>query len=772
MLASQSNVLPTLASQPLPRHVRHLLKSALKNASVDLERSVGAAITDFEQLVVRELERASFGAALDRWKLVLTIIERARPDIVRNFLANLEAELANLQQPQVVRGQLQTRYQAGDVLALVDDHEIEETSALTDAATRAELQNSLPLFLLGQRFGVLAGRPAFDAETLPIGPQGLCRSIRHAVERLGLDVDVRLMFYRSFERQVMPHYGALVDVINTDLARSGVLEHLQYVPVRARRTEQKPAAAAGSEPLPNRTGNIGSLAARGETRGSADNGETAVGPAAARPPRGAPPVEDAVAILRELMASRRQLLGKLHPDRLRGGREATRVVSAADLQEVLRSLQAKANSPMLGHGRNTMRQVAHLKQDMLAMLRRTSHNEEAPALAEEHSDAIDVVGMLYDVLMKDVRPGSAASSLLSKLEVPLIRAALQDPAFPTLPEHPARQLLNSVAETGLRWLDEENSDPSLASQLHSIVDRVVHDYQGDSAVFRDVQQELQQHLQTLSRKADAAERRHVEAARGKEKLMLAREHAAECMEALLKDITLPRFTRTMLTQAWADVMALTSLRQGQDSPDWERQLEVGRRLIELAQRPADQVSESPTADLDLQREIEEGLAKVGYQGDDVSAIATRLVHPNSAQLDDAGSRTELTMRLKARARLGEDLSIIKERSIPLTSAEQVEMERIKEVPVGTWFEFTDTANAEKVRRRLSWLSTVTGDALFVNQRGQKNAEYTLPRLARLVAKGQVRIIEEEKGTVIDRCWEGVMAALRTFAVPVDGESTS
>ena len=227
MLASQSNVVPTLASQPLPRHVRHLLTSVLKNASVDLERSVGAAITDFEQVVVRELERASFGAALDRWKLVLTTIERARPDIVRNFLANLEAELANLQQPQVVRGQLQTRYQAGDVLALVDDHEIEETSALTDAATRAELQNSLPLFLLGQRFGVLAGRPAFDAETLPIGPQGLCRSIRHAVERLGLDVDVRLMFYRSFERQVMPHYGALVDVINTDLAHrvASVTEH-------------------------------------------------------------------------------------------------------------------------------------------------------------------------------------------------------------------------------------------------------------------------------------------------------------------------------------------------------------------------------------------------------------------------------------------------------------------------------------------------------------------------------------------------------------------
>ena len=111
----------------------------------------------------------------------------------------------------VVRGQMTTRFRRADEMSLVNDQEIEETSALTDAATRAELQNSLPLFLLGQRFGVLAGRPAFDAETLPVGPQALCRSIRRAVERIDLDVSVRLLLYRAFERQVMRDFGSLVE---------------------------------------------------------------------------------------------------------------------------------------------------------------------------------------------------------------------------------------------------------------------------------------------------------------------------------------------------------------------------------------------------------------------------------------------------------------------------------------------------------------------------------------------------------------------------------
>ena len=93
-----------------------------------------------------------------------------------------------------------THFRRADEMSLVNEEEIEETSALTDAATRAELQNSLALFLLGQRFGVLAGRPAFDSETLPVGPQALCRSIRRAVERIGLDTSARLLMYRSFER--------------------------------------------------------------------------------------------------------------------------------------------------------------------------------------------------------------------------------------------------------------------------------------------------------------------------------------------------------------------------------------------------------------------------------------------------------------------------------------------------------------------------------------------------------------------------------------------
>ena len=783
--ASQSPALPTLTSQALPRRVRELLRSVLKVMTPDLEHGVKGAIREFEQLLYRQIEGSMDQALGAQWQLAQDKVAHSSADILLNFMNAFEAEIANLQDPQIVRGQLQARHRRGDELALVNDLEIEETSALTDAATRAELQHSLQLFLLGQRFGVLAGRPAFDVEMLPVGPQALCRSLRRVTEGLELDVQARLLFFRAFERQVMPVYGNMVEAINTELARGGVLPNLQYVPIRARRVEQKPGAGMQQEVIDHRLSLSGSTTERtartvlrnrsGSFEGEAAN---AIPPDLARQAaellmamaRGQGDIanDQGYNLLRQLMSSRRQLLGKLNPDRNRDSREAPHVVGATDLQEALRGMQQRPISPVIAHGRATPRNVGHLKQDMLALLRRVSPNQEAPALSEEHNDALDLVGMLYDNLMRDVKPGSTAATLLSKMQVPLMRVALQDSGFFTRHEHPARQMLNTIAETSTHWLSDDDSD-GLAKQMHSIVDRAVHDYKGDPTVFNDVVQELIAHLQILSRKAEVAEKRHVEAARGKEKLTLAREHATQAVEALIKGQKLPRFTKTMLSQAWTDVMALTALRQGEDSLAWKRQLQVAERLIEISQQPEGAHPDQLDPEQGLQREIEEGLNKVGYQGDDVAAIARRLVHPNDK--DDTSSRTELTMRLKAQARLGEERPALRGRRIPLTSAEEAEMERIQQAPVGTWFEFVINPQGDRVRRRMSWLSTATGDALFVNQRGQKNAEYTLDSLARLMAKGQVAIVEEEKTSAIDRAWENVLNALRSFAVPGDTEET-
>jgi hypothetical protein len=207
-------------------------------------------------------------------------------------------------------------------------------------------------------------------------------------------------------------------------------------------------------------------------------------------------------------------------------------------------------------------------------------------------------------------------------------------------------------------------------------------------------------------------------------------------------------------------MALTSLRHGEDSETWRQQLAVAQRLIAIARENR---STPPPDAVELRAEIEAALAQVGYQADESTAIAQRLVMPASGSEDDAASRTELTMRLKARARLGADQAGKAEARQELNDAERAQYEALTHVPFGSWFEFITNQQGDRIRRRLSWFSPVTGHVLFVNHRGQKVGEHTLDGLARLMVRGEARRVEEEKESMIDRAWNSVMGALRSFA---------
>ena len=99
---------------------------------------------------------------------------------------------------------------------------------------------------------------------------------------------------------------------------------------------------------------------------------------------------------------------------------------------------------------------------------------------------------------------------------------------------------------------------------------------------------------------------------------------------------------------------------------------------------------------------------------------------------------------------------------PLNAEEQALLVRLKTLPFGTWFEIRQEGQKERLRRKLSWFSTLTGRCLFVNQRGVRVEERTLDALAREVVRGTARVVEAQKESLIDRAWNAIVASLRQF----------
>ena len=750
----------------LPARVRSLLEGVLERSANQFEHAISRTLDELEQELFKLAERSRSNEQQQARFEALREIKRGRADIAPRFLLHVESSLAHMSSSAGKTADAKRASAAAPTLELVDSEVLEEDLALQEVVSKSEIRHSQALYALAHRFGVLAGSPAWDTDVLPLGPAQLARALRHATRCLDLNVEYRVLAYRLFDRVTMLPIGEFYDVVNGYLAKQRILAHLQSPAMRAS------GAAAAAAPAEEGAPSAGSVP------------EAAPEPAAPS----TPDQEDAelFSTLRMLLSGRRHSQGAAVPFVENGY-----MVSRDDLQSVLGSLQQK---PDVAHARGGKpRDAAALRQDMLMALKQVSPQGRPAVLAEEDSDTVDLVGMLFDYIHKGMKAESSALSLLGRLQVPVLRVALSDKTFFTQREHPARALLNTIAETSSRWMDDEDADPSLAEKMQVVVDKVSNEYNGDVTLFRSLLTDLGSHMQLLARRAEVAERRHVDAAKGREKLDLARDTARTAIERLLKRGNPSPLVRTLLEQAWTDALALTILRQGEDSSAFHRRLAVADQLLRRspnADTPADKM---------LKQELDVGLSQVGLHGDDVKAVLGRLfpagrtaandaeksvaektapakpgapaaaneAKPAAANDDDLESSTSLAMKLKSRARFGgaeaEPVKPVPKAPPSLTPEEQQVLERIRTLPFGTWFEFTTNQQGATVRRKLAWFSTLTGRCLFVNQRGARTDEKTLEQLARDIARNQAKIWTEQSDSLIDRAWKAILSSLKQFA---------
>ena len=219
--------------------------------------------------------------------------------------------------------------------------------------------------------------------------------------------------------------------------------------------------------------------------------------------------------------------------------------------------------------------------------------------------------------------------------------------------------------------------------------------------------------------------------------------------------------QSLLRQAWADALTLTRLRHGDDSPQWQERLQQTERIAAVTAQAVDAADGTDAA---LAADVEAALVQVGYHAEEAAAVARRLATPGGE--DETTSRTELSARLKARARLGEHAAGTDNAAapppLPRSSAEEAAYQQLSSLPFGSWFDI-DSGDGSVRRQRLSWYSLLTGHALFVNPRGQKIAETDLDTLARQLSAGHAQLVTEDRGRLVDRAWQASLSALRALA---------
>lgn len=755
---------PAAASTAFPLRVRVLLSQLQSLVAEELTRELARLLETIERDLYLQASQARGAAAQTEWLTAVEALRANRDGLLADFSADVSAAVANLQAPSGAHSEPEGAATA-DSLRLVKHTEIAEINALTAISRRHEARARLPMLLLCHRMAVLGGRPAFAAPDLPVGPRAVGTMVARVAASISGEVETRLHLYKLFDRQMMTGYPSLVEAMNTLLDNANVLPGLEFVPTRVRRDNGArragpPAPESAPEPTLEEAARPAAPHAKNDPDRTTDTGNPSSGAFQQvsgrfdedrshrhQPTFGTVDTASEMQALAELQ----ELLVAARPGVALGSAATTDILATDELDASLGELQsaegatapcnpAQVRHELLEHHRQARGRVAHL----------AAHDEET----------FELFGLLYSEIGRQLRQGSRAAAQLERLQVPLLRVALQDRGFFVRKQHPARQLLESIAEAGSQWLEdsESASDARLDDLLHETVSHVVDHYDGEAEVFAAAQETLAAQLEALERKAEAAQRRQVEAARGRDKLERAKQQAATAIKDAIGDAAVPRFLATLLEQAWTDVLSLVLLRHGEDSPEWRDHVEATSRII-----AANRGEPAPEA---LQPRVTEALGLVGYQGDEAGAIAGRLLAADD-NADDPASRTELALKLKARARLGANEIPPLPALEPRSAREEECFGHLRSVAFGTTIEFTINRNGDSVRQRLAWFSPTTGRVLLLNHRGQRiedqRGRETLDQIARLISSGEARIVPaDDHSSLVDRAWQSALARLRSF----------
>ena len=641
-------------------------------------------------------------------------------------------------------------------LTLLEESELEQnlaTNLIAEAITRI---HGNQLDELAARLARMLGIDTVDPELSPLSAFGLAGAIRTAQEGVEVPTDVRMVLFKYYERELIHDLRELLTDLNARLAAAG------FNPAGAQKPAPRPAPAP---PPPSADGYAGAVSDYGAAGVSGSAGATGAG------------AQEDRAMFDALM----QLLHNWRPanqpgaahDRANPGQ---RPLAAQEMMSVLSLLQSSVpDSVSEAISRPEASLAVLLKNELLQSAGRIGLPPDKVSMSQDDEDAVDLVGMLFDVMFDERDFEQASRTLISRLVVPFVKAAVMDRRLFLYKTHPARRLLNSLAEACEGNRGEGPQERELLQKAESTVDRLIAEFNEDIAIFETLEQELRSFLDQHRRRVELAERRAAEAQRGQERLEQARELAAKELEQRVRGLTPTPAMEDFLGRCWTHHLSMIALREGAESGSWQTALTVADRLLALLPRegvPAAPVGPAVQA---LREPIETVLASSGITGeaaqDQINALATSLellamgqvpppvAPPVENVINLPERRSPATVAAAAAlADLKPKLEVVGGRDD--LEVNESDVEQMRQLKVGTWIHIAGE-DGKHHPVKLSWISPISSRLMFVNRRGVRVLVASVEELAAMKQEGNLLVREQEN--VFDQVLHRVMGKLKTEA---------
>jgi diguanylate cyclase (GGDEF)-like protein len=416
------------------------------------------------------------------------------------------------------------------------------------------------------------------------------------------------------------------------------------------------------------------------------------------------------------------------------------LASAGDIARALSSLQHDAQVRAAIEQGSSLREYLSANKEQLGELRDTD------GLTAESLNQLDLVDNLFGTIKSQLDVTAELRPALGDLHIPLAKLALLDPQFFLNRAHPARATVDKLAQLST---SANFPNKALEGRITDIVDKIVADYDNDNSVFEAALEKIDKLLTQQERALARNVERVVRMQEGQEKLSKAQQSVDRLIASTISTTHTPRVLADLLDNGGRDLLVLTQIKEGSDSPAWREQIQT---LELLGQWLSEQEQGEVGDDLMMQRGLEAGTLIELLEQQIASALPTNVSHqPVLAELREilAGNRkVEFTDLSGSETEVPPEPAEVRAKVEDLPRLRRWVM-RVEQLEKNSWLTYRDQ-DGKKLRMQLAWISEERDRYIFVNERGQKVADLSAIQLARQLSKGMQPPAPADKLTVVDK----------------------
>lgn len=760
-MQTDANVVPLKgASEQTPTSPVGRLPVALiqvrDKAAQQLKQALQALFDNADDTLFQMADRATSNAEQNAFFEAMRDLRLKRKSIERGFLQKVFETFSNLNQYEIGRAP-QLDAVSFESLSLVQNDDLEESVAQDTMVSKVMSRDAVALGHLTTRINTLVSKK-IDDRTNPLGPRALCEAFLDACRSLGVEIKVKLIIFKLFDKYVLTELDQFYAEANQLLITAGVLPELKSAPPARRPQGRTPGAARSAVAGGDAASVVADMAS-----------------------------EEVQEVFGALQALLSEVRGSGLPRR-EVPADAVPITSN-DLMRLLSHLQQHLSVQKVDD--------IDVRFQLDSLLTRASAKSgRSRVVGQVDDDVINLVSMLFEFILDDRSLPDSLKALIGRLQIPMLKVAVLDKTFFSRGSHPARRLLNEIASAAMGWSEQDDLQRDVLYQrIEQVVLRLLNDFVDDPGIFSDLLSDFLAYTGDERRRSELLEQRTRDAEEGRAKAELARQQVEQALNERLLGRTLPEVVVRLLQEAWSKVMLLTCLKHGAESEEWRATLatmddliwsvepheapEARMRLLELVPGLLKSLREGltsaafdpfSTSEFFSQLESLHVQAFQRFKRPEPEPVVADIAEPDAPMAADAALVVDLPeLELEAAAEAPAMVEVVEEIILlapgesraPEPEASLPEgdeaLDQVDNLRVGSWVEFQEDED-HKVRCKLAAIIKPTGKYIFVNRTGMKVLEKTRMGLAVEFRRGAIRLLDD--ALLFDRALESVIGNLR------------